>query len=61
MSTTGAVNDHASAYPAGGRACSRSGTAEAHQGSSVRPGSTSVPGIIGTPEPSSLARPAKTR
>jgi hypothetical protein len=55
MSITGAVNDQASAYPAGGSTCARSGTAPAHHGSSVGRCSTSVPGSIRTPVSSSSA------
>ena len=54
ISTTGAVNDHASAYPAGrsdpcATPCTRSGTAGAHHGSGPGRRSTSVPGTISTP------------
>ena len=44
MSMTGAVNDQASAYPAGAATCDRSGTASAHQGSAACSWCTSVPG-----------------
>ena len=60
MSMTGLVNDHASAYPAGGGTRSSSGTAVAHQGSSAGSCITSVPDIIRTPAPLP-ARAAKAR